>query len=228
MTQSGIRSSGAIAALACVAALMALPADAEKADREKNINFSADQPVEVDFDKRAGSLRGNVVITQGTLTIHADRINFKQNPDDSLSATAWGNPITFREKKDNSDEYYEGFAQRAVSNGQTHVLELFDNSLLKEGQNEFRGNYISDNSETNFMKAEGRPNAPGGEGPGPRVQGVFEPRSDGPLGAKSAPKAEGKASEPAKAAPGARGSAADAAKARPPLTLMPDKSLPAK
>jgi lipopolysaccharide export system protein LptA len=250
MTHSGIFRSGAIAAFACVAALAAMPAGAEKADREKNINFSADQPVEVDFDKRAGTLRGNVVITQGTLTIHADRINFKQNPDDSLSATAWGNPIRFREKKDNSDEYYEGYAQRAVYNGQTHTLELFDNALLKEGNNEFRGNYISYNSDTNFMKAEGRPNAPGGEGPGPRVQGVFEPRSDNPSGGKSAPKPDAKgadgspgatksdakgdaAKSPPKSDGKASGDAKDAGtnaavQAGPPLALTPDPTLSAK
>ncbi len=250
MTQSGIFRREAVAALACAIALVAMPAHAEKADREKNINFSADQPVEVDFDKRTGTLRGNVVITQGTLTIHADRINFKQNPDDSLSATAWGNPIRFREKKDNSDEYYEGYAQRAIFNGQTHTLELFDNALLKEGNNEFRGNYISYNSETNFMKAEGRPNAPGGEGPGPRVQGVFEPRADSPLGGKSAPKGDAKGAgdgkdagktdakgDAAKGAPkpdgkasdGATGARANAAvKADPPLALTPDATLSAK
>lgn len=250
MIQSAIFRRKAVAALACAIALVAMPAHAEKADREKNINFSADQPVEVDFDKRTGTLRGNVVITQGTLTIHADRINFKQNPDDSLSATAWGNPIRFREKKDNSDEYYEGYAQRAIFNGQTHTLELFDNALLKEGNNEFRGNYISYNSETNFMKAEGRPNAPGGQGPGPRVQGVFEPRADSPLGGKGAPKGDAKGAgdgkdagksdakgDAAKSAPkpdgkadGAKGAAraTAAANAAPPLALTPDATLSAK
>jgi lipopolysaccharide export system protein LptA len=244
MMQSGFPRAQTLATFACVAMLLASAhAGAEKADREKNINFSAEQPVEVDFDKRVGTLRGNVVITQGTLTIHADKIDFKQNPDDSLSATAWGNPIRFREKKDESDEYYEGFAQRAVYNGQTHTLELFDNALLKDGKNEFRGNYISYNSETNFMKAEGRPNAPGAEGPGARVQGVFEPRSDNPLGAKGAPKANEKAPDGAKAAPKPEPKAADGgkaatgaasaqasepAKAAPPLALTPDPTLPAK
>lgn len=190
------------------AIVVATGAQAEKADRDKNINFSADQPVEVDFNKRVGTLRGNVVITQGTLTIHADKIDFKQNPDNSLSATAWGNPISFREKKDDSDEYYEGYAQRAVYNGQTHTLELFDNALLKEGKNEFRGNYIAYNSETNMLKAEGRPNAPGGEGPGARVEGVFEPRSGNPLAPNTAPKSAPKGSAPA---------AKDAAKASAPM-----------
>ena len=87
--------------IACgLAALAAMPAAAEKTDREKPINFSAEQPAEVDFEKRVGTLRGNVVITQGTTTIRADRIEFKQNPDNSLSATAYGNPVSFRQKKD--------------------------------------------------------------------------------------------------------------------------------
>jgi len=240
MIPNGISSAPMRAALACVVMLLASAhVDAEKADREQKINFSAEQPVEVDFDKRVGTLRGNVVITQGTLTIRADKIDFKQNPDDSLSATAWGNPIRFREKKDDSDEYYEGFAQRAVYNGQTHTLELFDNALLKEGNNEFRGNYISYNSDTNFMKAEGRPNAPGGEGPGPRVQGVFEPRSDSPLGGAKpsspdkAGDAKGATKPNAKSPPKTDGKGADAAKNRtaksaPPLALTPDSTLSAK
>ena len=244
MIPNGISSAPMRAALACVVMLLASAhVDAEKADREQKINFSAEQPVEVDFDKRVGTLRGNVVITQGTLTIRADKIDFKQNPDDSLSATAWGNPIRFREKKDDSDEYYEGFAQRAVYNGQTHTLELFDNALLKEGNNEFRGNYISYNSDTNFMKAEGRPNAPGSEGPCARVQGVFEPRSEGAPGGKGAPKANEKSSGGAKAAPKPEASGADGrkpgtskpaagaateAKTAPPLALTPDPTLSAK
>ena len=50
----------------------------EKADKEKTINFSAEQPLEVDIEKRSGTAKGNVVITQGTITIKADRIDFKQ------------------------------------------------------------------------------------------------------------------------------------------------------
>ena len=96
------------------AALLAPGALAEKGDKDKAIDFSAEQPLEVDIEKRAGTARGNVIITQGTLTIKADRIDFKQNPHNSLSAVAYGNPISFRQKKDDSDEYFEGFAQRAV------------------------------------------------------------------------------------------------------------------
>jgi lipopolysaccharide export system protein LptA len=186
--------------VACaVGAVLALPASAEKGDREKPINFSAEQPAEVDFEKRVGTLRGNVVITQGTMTIRADRIEFKQNPDNSLSATAFGNPVSFRQKKDDSDEYFEGFAQRAVYDGQKQLLELFDRALLKQGSDEIRSNYVSYNSSTGIFKAEGRPDAPGVEGPGDRVRGVFQPRADSPFAGKAPAKADGTTSDKAPA-----------------------------
>jgi len=212
--------------LGCVlATLAAIPAAAEKGDREKPINFSAEQPAEVDFEKRVGTLRGNVVITQGTMTIRADRIEFKQNPDNSLSATAFGNPVSFRQKKDDSDEYFEGFAQRAVYDGQKQQLELFDRALLKQGSDEIRSNYVSYNSGTGIFKAEGRPDAPGVEGPGDRVRGVFQPRSDSMLVPKGPAKGDAAA---ATKAPAGDGKPAAAPNAAAPLKLTPSPSPPAK
>jgi lipopolysaccharide export system protein LptA len=233
MMQSRIGARRALLAACLVCGLDAGPAGAEKADRDKPINFSAEQPAEVNFEKRVGTLRGNVVITQGTLTIHADRIDFKQNTDNSLSATAYGNPVSFRQKKDDSDEYSEGFAQRAVYDGQTQTLELFDNALLKQGKDEIRSNYVSYNSASCLFKAEGRPDQPGAEGPGPRVRGTFEPRSESPLAPKGAPGKDtndAKTSKPTDAS-GKDGKAATQsrdAKGAPPLKLTPDQTLPAK
>lgn len=227
MTQSGFAARRVLALAACMVTLLAPGiAAAEKADRDKPIHFSAEQPAEVDFDKRVGTLRGNVVITQGTLTIRADKIDFKQNADDSLSATAWGSPVSFRQKKDGADEYYEGYAQRAVYNGQTQTLELFDRALLKQGTDEIRSNYVSYNSATGLFKAEGRPDTPGVEGPGSRVRGVFQPRSDTPLVPNPAAKGDGNAAAPAAKARAGNGKAAPAAaKAAPPLSLTPDPTL---
>ena len=113
-------------------ALAVAPARAEQADREKPINFSGDTG-DVNYETRGGTLKGNVVITQGTLSIRADRIDFKQNADNSLSATAFGNPVAFRQKRDGVDDYYEGCAQRAEYDGAKELLELFDRALLKRG-----------------------------------------------------------------------------------------------
>ena len=231
------RHAAALPLLAALTTFAVAPcALAEKADKEKPINFSADQPAEVDFEKRTGTLKGNVIITQGTLTIKADRIDFKQNADNSLSATAYGNPITFKQKKDDSDEYYEGFAQKAVYDGSKDLLELFDRALLRQGTDEIRSNYVSYNSTSGLFRAEGRPDAPGAtEGPGPKVRGTFQPRSDTPL-AKGASKdgkdkdakdksadAKDKSTDAAdkSATSKGKGSAKAEAPAKAPVTLKP-------
>jgi lipopolysaccharide export system protein LptA len=183
---------------------------AEKADRDKPINYQADAG-DVNVQTKVGTLTGNVILTQGTIVIHADKIVFHQNPDNSVSASAWGNPITFREKQDDSDQYYEGVAQHAEYDGTKRFLELFDRALLRKGSDEIRSNYISYNAETEFFKAEGRPDtraAAAGEQPlGSRVRGVFQPQ----------PK-DGKDAKDAKAA-------APSAKANPPAPLKPDASI---
>ncbi|MDQ6916509.1 MAG: lipopolysaccharide transport periplasmic protein LptA [Pseudomonadota bacterium] len=187
---------------------------AEKADRDKPINFQGDS-LGGNTDTKISDLVGNVVITQGTLSIHADRIQFHQNPDNSVSAVATGNPVSFREKRDDVDEYYEGFAQRIVYDGSKRVVELFDRALLKRTGDELRGNYISYNAETNAYKAEGRPDSrppAAGEPPlGPRVRGVFLPQSkDGKEAKESKDGKDGKAAAP---------------KSNDPAALKPDSAL---
>jgi lipopolysaccharide export system protein LptA len=167
-------------ALACAALTLPQLAYAESADRDKPIFYQGDTGG-ANLSSKDGELAGNVVVTQGTMTIRADRIVFHQNPDNSLSATAYGNPVSFREKRDGVDEYYEGYAQRAVYDGQKRLLELFDRALLKKSGDEIRSNYISYNAGTEVFKAEGRPDSrtpEAGEAPlGARVRGVFQPQA---------------------------------------------------
>ena len=162
------------------AAVHASLALAEKADRDKPINYQADTG-DVNVQTKVGTLTGSVILTQGTLVIHADKIVFRQNADNSVSASAWGNPITFREKRDGVDEYYDGVAQHAEYDGQKRLLELFDRAMLRKGTDEIRSNYISYNAETEFFKAEGRPDAQptaaGAQPLGSRVRGVFQPQA---------------------------------------------------
>jgi lipopolysaccharide export system protein LptA len=174
------RLFAAVCALAFAGAVLA-----EKTDREKPISFTSDDG-EVNYEKRAGTLKGNVVITQGTLTIKADRIDFKQNPDNSLSATAFGRPLSFRQKRDGEEGWYEGWAMKADYNGQTEQLELFDNAILKRGADEIRSNYISYNAATELFKAEGRvattPGVAADAARNDRVRGTFQPKSESGAG----------------------------------------------
>ena len=195
------RRAARAALLAFTAALIGLAAApcarAEKTDRDKPINFSGDSG-DANLQARGGALVGNVIITQGTLTIHADRIVFRQNADNSLSATAYGNPVAFRQKRDGVEEYYEGYAQRVEYDGSKEFLELFDRALLKRGQDEIRSNYVSYNAATELFRAEGRASAtPDPTGPGARVRGMFQPKSDSPGKSKDGAKEPGKVGAPA-------------------------------
>ena len=229
----GLRSASLASSLCIVlyvALCYALPARAEKADREKNIEFQGDTGGG-NAETKTGELVGHVIITQGTMAIQADRVTFKQNADNSLSATAYGNPVRFREKRDGADDYYEGYAQRIVYDGEKRFVELFENALLKKTGNEIRSNYISYSAATENFSAEGRPDikpAAAGDSPlGARVRGTFQPKSeeksDKPAAKDKSSAAKDKDSVAASKDKGA------AAKTAPPLTLQPSGDLaPAK
>jgi lipopolysaccharide export system protein LptA len=173
----------ALALAAALSVVLAPAARAETKDREKPINYSADVG-DVNYQTKVGTLTGSVIITQGTLSIRADKIVFRQNPDNSLSASAYGSPVSFRQKRDGVDEYYEGYAQRVEYDGAKELVELFDRALLRRGPDEIRSNYISYNAATELFKAEGRTETkavPGDAGPGARVRGTFQPKSDSPF-----------------------------------------------
>jgi len=192
--------------LAIALGAAAFAAGAETADREKPINFSADKG-DLNYETKLGKLDGNVVLTQGTITVRADRLSFKQNPDNSMQVTAFGNPVTFRQKRDGVDEYYEGYAQRVEYDGARDQLELHDRALLKRGTDEIRSNYISYNAKTELFKAEGRPDTPAAaaadNGPGARVRGQFQPREGQNPIAKATDKAAPEKAAPKAAAPAA-------------------------
>jgi lipopolysaccharide export system protein LptA len=219
----------AIASVLCLALGFAAPVAAEKADREKNIEFQGDSGGG-NAESKTGELVGHVIITQGTMSIQADRVTFKQNPDNSLSATAYGNPVRFREKRDGGDDYYEGYAQRIVYDGQKRFVELFDNALLKKTGDEIRSNYISYSAATENFSAQGRPDAKppaAGDSPlGARVRGTFQPKSDekdDKPGAKDSPDA---AKDKGAAA---KDKGKGATTTAPPLNLQPSGDLaPAK
>ena len=224
-------------AASCTALAIALPARAETADRDKPINFAGDTG-DANLQARGGTLAGHVIVTQGTLEIRADRIVFRQNADNTLSATAYGNPVAIRQKRDGVDEYYEGYAQRLEYDGSKTLVELFDNALLKRGQDEIRSNYVSYNTATELFKAEGRPGTvPDPGGPGSRVRGQFQPKSETPAvgkgkdAPKGADKSGAKDADTSGAKDAAKSGAKDAAKStadtssaatpEPPVLLKP-------
>ncbi len=171
-------------AAAAVLLVGQIGAYAEKADREKPINLEADK-VTLDDNQKVSVFEGNVILTQGTTKITANKITVRQDKQGNQNATALGKPATFRTKRDGVEEYVDGSAERVEYDAKTDKVELFTNAWLRRDKDEVRGNYVSYEGTTEFYQAlgGGTPSA-SSTAPG-RVTVVMQPK---PKTAPSTPK----------------------------------------
>lgn len=161
-------------------------AAAERADKDKPVFLEADNAV-YDDGKKTAVFTGNVVLTQGTLTIRSDRMVVVQDAAGFRQGTAYGKPAYFRQKRDGYDEYVEGWALRLEYSNQSEVLELFEQARLVRGQDEVRGNYVSYNAQTELYRVSGSGKEETSKGePKGRVHAIIQPKSKGDA-ATSAP-----------------------------------------
>ena len=157
---------------ALCASLLATPVHAEKADRDKPVNLEADT-VTLDDVKKISVYQGNVILSQGTMMLRADRLQVSQNADGLDKVSASGRPVTFRQKLDGREEFIEGFADRVEYDSVSSQLELIGQAQLRRGSDELRGAQISYNANTEFFKVVGQPDA---KTPSGRVRAVIRPK----------------------------------------------------
>jgi len=203
--QSVVRRWQACVLIAC-GSVVCVPAVAEKADRSKPIEINAASGTS-DLANNVQVLEGNVVLTQGTMRITAQRMRLKRDQQENIFAELFGTngaQITFREKREGFDDYMEGSADRAEFDDKSNTVKLFNNAKLKNGGDVLSGEYILYNSVTEVLRALGTiPDAKsqpktGSETTSNRVKIVIQPRAEA-----SAPKAvipRAPAAEPGKKA----------------------------
>jgi lipopolysaccharide export system protein LptA len=164
---------------------LAGPAQAERADRSKPINLESDR-MRVDDVHKTSVFEGKVVMTQGTLTIRADKVTVRQDQEGYQYGSASGNPAAFRQKRDGANEYIEGEADRIEYNGKLDKVEFFNHARLKrEPADEVRGNYISYDSRTEYFTVTGGAGPAASGSPDARVHAVIQPRITGEAAEKA-------------------------------------------
>lgn len=185
----------ALAALMAGAAVGS--AQAEKADRNKPLVVESDgkQAASVNLGKRTTVVSGNVVITQGTMQIRADRVEIREESSGQFAALATGSagkPAIFRQKRDRLDEVIEAEAQRIeVDGGKDRVRFTGEAKMrvLRAGQpaDEASATAIvyDQPSDTLTFEGGGPSSSAGAAG---RARLVFVPRS-GEAASVPAPKA---------------------------------------
>lgn len=154
---------------------------AERADRNKPIHLEADRATVEDI-KRKDSTRvsvftGNVILTQGTMRITADKVIMKEDINGFRHATATGNLVSFRQKRDDVDEYIEGWSKRVEYDNRTDKIELFRQARLKRGEDEVKGDYISYDMNSEFFQVIGSNERGVETGADNRVRIIIQPKT---------------------------------------------------
>jgi lipopolysaccharide export system protein LptA len=164
--------------LAAFLALLCLPLQAEKADREKPTQIEANR-MSSDDTRRMTIFDGNVVLTKGTITVRADRIVVREDAKGYQHSTATGDPVRFRQRQDPQDGkdgvWLEGEAQRIVIDDSKSTVELFEKARVNRGGDEVTGNHIFVDQRSDFFSVSaGKKPGDGGSG---RVRAILQPKA---------------------------------------------------
>ena len=186
-----------------LSAVAASPVQAEKADRFKPLNVEADLPGKIDLLNQYVVFNGNVVVTKGTMTIRASRIEVRESPDGYHTAVAFGSPsqhATFRQKRDAPDEYIAGDAERLEYDGKSDVIRFVNNASVRrlrgsETSDEISGNLVTYDSGTEVFNVTGGAPATASN-PGGRVRAVLTPKEGSAAAAEAARATSAAASAP--------------------------------
>ncbi len=165
--------------LACVSLLCCIWAQqalAELADRDKPIDLEADS-VTVDDAKQISTYTGNVILSQGSLVIHADSLIVREDSGGFQHSTALGNPTGFKQKMEGKNEYMQGSAKRIEYDGRMDKVQLYGKASVKRGEDMVQGEYISYDANAEYaVVMGGKKTLEGGPNSG-RVRAIIQPKN---------------------------------------------------
>ena len=154
------------------------PAFAERADRDKPMLLEANR-MSIDDAKKIQILEGDVLITKGTMMLTADRVVVTEDKYGFQKGTAFGGKgglARFRQKREGSEDYIEGEAERIEYNTANEVAELFHRAFVKSGEDQVKGDYIwYDAVNEKYLVTAGEARDP--KAPPPRVRAVIQPKN---------------------------------------------------
>lgn len=165
--------------------ISAQPSLAERADRSKPINVEANS-LTVDDERHTQVLEGDVLLTQGTLTIRASKMIITEDAEGFQRGVATGGPkgkSYFRQKREGRTDFIEGEGERIEYNTRNEVAELFNQAWVKSGEDLIKGNYIWYDAVSEKYRANAaaptdtKSNSPMTTTTTARVRAVLQPQS---------------------------------------------------
>lgn len=160
----------------CLSLFTSQHAMAESADRGKPIELEADT-VTVNDAKKTSTYTGKVILTQGTLIIHADKLIVREDKEGFQHSTSLGNPTTFKQKMEGKNEYMEGSGQRIEYDGRMDKVQLYTRAWVKRGEDIVHGDYISYDANAEYAEVIGGVKSDGSGSSTGRVKAIIQPKN---------------------------------------------------
>lgn len=166
------------------------PAHAERADRDKPLNYEANSG-ECDDLKQVCVLVGDVILVKGTMRATGQRVEIRKDPEGyqyGVIEAAPGKLATFRQRRDGSkpgaEEFIEGYAERIEYDEKADTVRLVTRARVRLLENdiqrdELRGDAITyDQRNSKYFVTGGKPaDSTSADG---RVRGTIGARTTNP------------------------------------------------
>lgn len=170
--------------LLCLGVVLLQPAFAKQDDRNQPMNFQAKSTDAYNAPNTISTLKGNVILTQGTLKVTGDVAKVHLDGDTQIArVVVTGNPAHIQQLDDNNNLMQGDAATLDYDNINGIAVLIGNASVTQQGRGEFHGDKLTYNTNTSLITGES-----GGEGV---VHGMFLPKQK-PVAPQPAPKpAEG-------------------------------------
>ena len=130
--------------------LFSVCAHALDSDKDAPIAIKADT-TSIDFRTGKRILTGNVDVTQGSMNIKAAKIVLEYKDDRLDIATAFGNPVKFKQIPEGHQEHVHGEGKKLTLEQSKDLVTLTKNAKLKQKGNVIKGKVIYYNMKTSKM-----------------------------------------------------------------------------
>lgn len=135
-----------------ICALFSSPLWALTSDKDKPVEIEADS-FKLDDTKKVTIYSGNVVITQGSMEIQADKVTIYGTRGQLNKIIATGNPAKLKQQPDGNEEVIRGKANRFEYIASKAILVLTNNATLWQGGSTFSSDKIIYDSKRSIVKA---------------------------------------------------------------------------
>jgi len=123
-----------------------------KSDKDQPIYVEADG-VDLDDKKGLSTYKGNVVLTQGSIIIKADKVTVTQIQGNKDHIEATGQPVTFQQQTEGKKGLFKGRAKKAEYTSDSETLYLTGDAVLTQGKDTFKSDKITYDRARAVVKA---------------------------------------------------------------------------